>query len=194
MNNEAQEGNGRISGQGSCFKKVREAFPPKPAPPPPHVLFSPSLSWPVNISAHSWISVKPCHLPVLAKTGPVLGSSENWVSKMTNPKMTGPQPTFSKCPLLRSLSLKKPGSTRLNLTDTVPAIPTLCPYKQIICGMSEDKKFSSTVRLLILEQEGRKTYYGISLVVQWVRTRLPVQRTRFWSGGERPYYTAPQGS
>lgn len=44
----------------------------------------------------------------------------------------------------------------LNLTNTVHAIPTLCPHKQIIHGMTEDRKHSLTVRLLILEQERKE--------------------------------------
>lgn len=44
MNNEAQEGNGAYQDKGSCFKKVREAFPPKPAPPPRLMSYSPHLS------------------------------------------------------------------------------------------------------------------------------------------------------
>lgn len=179
MNNEAREGSGASQDKGSCFKKVREAFPRTRTPTPPHVLFCPSLSWPVNISAHSWISVKPCHLPVLAKTGPVHGSLENWVSKMTNPKMTGPQPTFSKCPLLRTaLFLKSLAAHGSILQIQCPQFPLFAPTSKSSVECLRTGNFHQQRDFWFWSRKERKTYYGISPVVQWVRTRLPVQRTR----------------
>ena len=171
-----------IRTKGLVLSKSEKVFPATHTPTPPHVLFSPSLSWPVNISTHSCISVKPCHLPVLAKTGPVRGSSENWVSKMTNPKMTGPQPAFSKCPLLRTeLSLKSLAVHGSILQIQCLQFPLFAPTSKSSAECLRTGNFHQQWDFWFWSRKERKMYYGISPLVQWIRIRLPVQGTRVQS-------------